>query len=63
MAAFAQSDISFNGITGYQAIDLIGSGFEVVAVPEPSSIGLFCAAGLLGMASFRARRRAGSLSA
>ena len=54
-AAFAQADISFNGITGYQAISFGTNSYEIVAVPEPSTW-LFGTA-LLGLAGWRERRR------
>ncbi len=55
--AFAQSDVSFNGITGYQAISFgPNAGYEIVAVPEPSSWMLVPT--VLGLLRFRQRRRA-----
>lgn len=57
-SSFGQNDISFDGVTGYQAIQFGNHlGFEIVAVPEPSSSALIGAAGLLGLVGFRERRR------
>jgi len=53
-ATYGQGDVSFNGITGYNAISF-GGGFEVVPVPEPATI--FGALGLLGLVGYRERRR------
>jgi fibronectin-binding autotransporter adhesin len=57
--AFDQNSIAFTGYgTGYAAIDLNGSQFEVVAVPEPSSAAMIAAAAVLGLGGMRRRRRA-----
>jgi autotransporter-associated beta strand protein len=52
--AFAQNDISFNGTSGYAAISF-GGYYEIVAVPEPTTI--LGALGLLGFIGYRERRR------
>lgn len=59
VSAFDQSDISFNGVFGYHAIDFGGGGFEIVAVPEPSSTALLGAMALIGLIGFRERMRFG----
>lgn len=51
---FSQSDISFNGIGGYAAVQF-GGYFEIVAVPEPATV--FGALGLLAFVGWRERRR------
>lgn len=56
-SAFPQNTVSFAGFgTGYQAISFAG-GYEIVAVPEPSSAALIGAVGLFGLARSRPRRR------
>jgi autotransporter-associated beta strand protein len=56
-ATYAQADISFNGVPGYAAIPLPdGQHFELVSVPEPSSMPALGAAVLLGLARLRSRR-------
>ncbi len=52
--AFGQAEVSFNGNSGYAAINF-GSYYEIVPVPEPATI--FGAAGVLGLIAFRERRR------
>jgi hypothetical protein len=55
---YAQSDVSFDGVQGYDAIQVDPAHFEIVAaVPEPSSAALLGASGLLALAGFRRRRR------
>jgi len=58
LADFSQSDISFNGGAGFQAIQF-GNQFEVVPVPEPSTTALLGAIGLFGLIGYRERRRFG----
>lgn len=51
---YSQSDISFNGLSGYSAISY-GSYFEIVPVPEPGTVA--GALGLLIFVGYRERRR------
>jgi hypothetical protein len=56
--SFGQNEISFNGVSGYQAIQFgNGTQFEIVAVPEPSSTALLTTIGLVVLAGYRGRRR------
>ena len=53
--AFAQSDVTFDGFgAGFKAIDLGGSTFEIVAVPEPATVLVTLA--LVGLIGLRERR-------
>lgn len=53
--AFAQADVSFDGFgAGFKAIDLGGSTFEIVAVPEPATVLVTLA--LVGLIGLRERR-------
>lgn len=53
---YDQSEVSFNGGPGYQAIQFgTNEYFEIVPVPEPATI--FGALGLLGLVGYRERRR------
>jgi autotransporter-associated beta strand protein len=54
-AAFGASDISFNGIDGYALIPVDASHFEVVAVPEPSSLALLGGLGIFALGGWRFR--------
>ncbi len=57
-SAFGQADVSFNGLAGYKAIDFGGNtGYEIVAIPEPSSSALLVSFALLGLIGYRERRR------
>lgn len=60
IAQYDQTDVSFNGLTGYRAVQF-GDFYEVTAVPEPSTY----AAGILAFAAigFAQRRRIRSLIA
>lgn len=49
---YTQSDVSFNGLTGYQAVEF-GEFYEVTAVPEPSTY----ASGLLTLAAIALVKR------
>jgi MYXO-CTERM domain-containing protein len=51
-----QADISFNGVSGYAAIQF-GSNYEIVPIPEPSSSALLGSFALLGLIGWRERRR------
>jgi autotransporter-associated beta strand protein len=56
---YNQSDVSFNGVTGYFT-DQFSGFYEVTAVPEPSTwIGGALAVGVLGWSQLRKRSRAG----
>jgi hypothetical protein len=58
VASFAPSDILFDGAPGYVAIQISGNTqFEVVAVPEPSSLAHVTGAAMFGLAGYRRRRR------
>ena len=59
--AYAQADVSFNGVSGYAAIQFDASHFEIVAIPEPSSTALLSSIGLLGLIGYRERRRVGRM--
>jgi autotransporter-associated beta strand protein len=51
---FDQSDVSFNGVTGYNTFQITPSYFEVTAVPEPSTwAGAALALGVLGWSQRR----------
>ena len=52
---FNQSEVSFNGNLGYTAIQFDIGHYEVVPVPEPSSIATVM--GLLGLVGWRERRK------
>jgi autotransporter-associated beta strand protein len=53
-SSFDQSDISFNGVTGYNVVPFDGF-YEITAVPEPATI--FGGMALLGLVGFRERKR------
>ncbi|MEQ1858631.1 MAG: autotransporter-associated beta strand repeat-containing protein [Chthoniobacteraceae bacterium] len=55
--AYNFADVSFNGVTGYLALQADVSHYEIVAIPEPSAGGLLGVA-LLGAAGFCRRRYA-----
>ncbi len=55
---FAQSDVSFNGLGGYSAVQF-GGYFEVVPVPEPATV--FGALSLVAFVGWRERRRFATL--
>ncbi|MEO6740212.1 MAG: hypothetical protein ABIP20_08170 [Chthoniobacteraceae bacterium] len=52
--AFAQSDVSFNGMGGYAAVQF-GGYFEIAPVPEPATV--FGALGIIAFVGWRERRR------
>ena len=54
-SVFNQADVSFNGTFGYSAIQFDGGHFEVVPVPEPTSVATVM--GLLGLIGWRERRK------
>lgn len=58
---FAQADVSFNGVQGYQAIDFGGTSFEIVAVPEPSTTAAIGGLALCALIGYRERRRIGEV--
>jgi autotransporter-associated beta strand protein len=53
---FSQGEVSFNGMTGYVALPIDATHYEVVAVPEPSASGLALAGTLLALLRWRPRR-------
>ncbi len=53
--SFAQGDLSFNGIGGYATFQIDATHFEIVGIPEPSSIALLGSMTLFGMAGLRMR--------
>jgi autotransporter-associated beta strand protein len=56
--SFGQNEITFNGVSGYHAIQFGNdTEFEIVAVPEPFSTALFTTIGLVVLAGYRGRRR------
>jgi len=57
---YGQANISFNGVSGFNAIQF-GGYYEVVPVPEPTTV--FGAFGLLGFIGWRERRRLRSILA
>lgn len=52
--AFPQPEVSFDGITGYAAVQF-GDRFEINAVPKPATV--FGALGLITLVGWRERRR------
>ena len=55
-SVFAPADVSFSGFgPGYSAIQFDGSHYEIVAVPEPTTV--FGGLILMGLAGWRERRR------
>jgi len=57
-SAFAPTEVSFNGTLGYAAISFSGY-YEIVAVPEPTTV--LGALGLLAFLAYRERRRVSRL--
>jgi autotransporter-associated beta strand protein len=55
---YTQSDVSFNGITGYISYQYDGSHFEIIGIPEPSTAGLLGAVALCSLIGLRPRRLA-----
>jgi autotransporter-associated beta strand protein len=55
-SSFSQSQISFNGTSGYAAIDF-GSTYEIVPVPEPATTALIGSIALCALIGYRERRR------
>jgi autotransporter-associated beta strand protein len=55
-SSFTQSQISFNGTSGYAAIDF-GSTYEIVPVPEPATTALIGSIALCALIGYRERRR------
>ncbi len=57
LSGFSQSSVVFNGFSsGYTALQFDSTHFEIVPVPEPSSV--FAAMGLVGLIGWRERRKA-----
>lgn len=55
---YTQGDVLFNGLAGYQTVDLGGGRFEVIsAIPEPSSVALLASITALGWGVMQRRRR------
>jgi autotransporter-associated beta strand protein len=57
-SAFLKNDIFFNGAAGYTAIQFDADHFEIVAIPEPSTVSMLGGFALIGLIGFRARRGA-----
>jgi autotransporter-associated beta strand protein len=55
-ASFLQSEISFNGVNGFAAIQF-GGQFEIVPVPEPATTALIGSIALCALVGYRERRR------
>ncbi|EDY17383.1 autotransporter-associated beta strand repeat protein [Chthoniobacter flavus Ellin428] len=55
-SSYNQSDVSFNGVGGYMALQVDPNHFEIVAVPEPTPVALELSLGILGLIGFRRRR-------
>ncbi len=55
--AFNQSSISFNGTSGFEAVELDANSFELVAAPVPEPSTAIAAVVLLGIAAGSRRRR------
>jgi len=56
-SSFSQSQISFNGTSGYAAIDFGGTSYEIVPVPEPATTALIGSIALCALIGYRERRR------
>jgi autotransporter-associated beta strand protein len=56
-SSFSQSQISFNGTSGYAAIDFGGTSYEIVPVPEPATTALIGSITLCALVGYRERRR------
>jgi autotransporter-associated beta strand protein len=54
---YGQSDVSFNGVGGYTAVQVDANHFEIVAIPEPTPVALELSLGMVGLIAFRRRRR------
>lgn len=54
---YSQTDVSFNGVGGYSAIQVDANHFEIVAIPEPTPMALELSFGIVGLLGFRRRRR------
>jgi autotransporter-associated beta strand protein len=53
---FSQAEVSFNGSSGYAAIDFSGT-YEIVPVPEPATTALIGSIALCALVGYRERRR------
>jgi autotransporter-associated beta strand protein len=56
-SSFSQSQISFNGSSGYAAINFGGTSYEIVPVPEPATTALIGSIALCALIGYRERRR------
>jgi autotransporter-associated beta strand protein len=56
-SSFSQSQISFNGTSGYAAINFGGTSYEIVPVPEPATTALIGSIALCALIGYRERRR------
>jgi autotransporter-associated beta strand protein len=56
-SSFSQSQISFNGSSGYAAINFGGTSYEIVPVPEPATTALIGSIALCALVGYRERRR------
>ena len=54
---YAQAEVSFNGASGYTAIQFDAGNYEIVPVPEPATTGLIGAVALCALVGWRERRR------
>jgi autotransporter-associated beta strand protein len=55
-SSFSQAQISFNGTSGYAAINF-GGTYEIVPVPEPATTALIGSIALCALVGYRERRR------
>ena len=53
---FSQAEVSFNGSSGYAAINF-GGTYEIVPVPEPATTALIGSIALCALIGYRERRR------
>jgi autotransporter-associated beta strand protein len=57
-SSFSQAQVSFNGSSGYAAINFGGTSYEIVApVPEPATTALIGSIALCALIGYRERRR------
>ncbi len=56
-ALYAQADVTFNGASGYAAIQFDAGNYEIVPVPEPASTALLGVTALCALIGWRERKR------